>query len=85
MSDWMVVVSLLLLGGIVGVVVTQLVKFSRTGGKLSITLDDRPVSRLILASIVIVFVLVIIRLITIDVDTRDCIDQLHRDQADECY
>ncbi len=85
-SDWMVLASLLAQGAIAGVVVVQLVRFYKVGGKLHVALDERPISRIVFSAVILIFVLVVIRLITIDIETRDCIEQSQRDRSiDQCY
>lgn len=85
-DDWLLLLSIVIPSIVAGLAIVQLFKFKKVNGKLRIALDERPVSRVILAVVVIAFVAVVIRLITIDVDTRDCIERLQDDRTvDQCY
>lgn len=75
MSDPRILLLTLALNGLVfGMVVGQLVRFRRRGGKLSAAWDERPVSRLLLTAVALAGLILLTRLVALDLNTRECLE-----------
>lgn len=61
------------LGVLAGVAVAQLARFVRDGGRVRVSVDDRPLSRALAVAAIVILVIVVSRLVIHDAQTRDCL------------
>lgn len=73
--SWFEAILLLIQGGVCGLVIAELVRFTKRDGKLYPMMDERPVSRTLLAAVALVGLMITLRLVSVDVDTRVCIEE----------
>lgn len=73
--NWPAVVFLAIAGLTLGILLAQLVGFRRRAGIVVFTADERPVTRRFVVLALIVVTVGVARLMYLDLDTRDCIEE----------